>query len=131
MSRALLAQTLGGFIPHATTLSINALHKAGFDLDSTGRKRHILWMEEHTRAAYDRCSQNVNIAIWNMHLDVDHDFQGILDSGLCEMGKGGGFRIVVFTGSGYLQNNGARGFENWCCSGNQEQQDNLISFSSY
>ena len=126
---ALLTETLGGFIPSATNLAINAFDKVGFDLDNTGRERHIKWMEEKTRAAYASRSLNVNIAIWNMHLDEDHHFDGILDSGLCAMGKGGGFRIVVFTGKGHLRNKGARGFENWRCSGQQRQNGNLISFS--
>ena len=70
----------------------------------------------------------VNIAIWNMHLKEEHDFEGILDSGIQNMGNGGGFRVVVFTGRGFLKNNGARGFENWCCSGNQRQEGNTITF---
>ena len=86
------------------------------------------WMAEQAEAAYSRRGVGVNIAVWNMHLDVDHDFNGILESGLVPMGRGGGFRIVVFKGDGYIRNKGARGFENWCCTGNQEQHDNVIRF---
>ncbi|CAM6104575.1 unnamed protein product [Calypogeia fissa] len=126
----LLQQVLSGFIPNVTSLVINATDKVGFDLDTTGRKRHILWMEESARSAYERRGVRVNIAMWNMHLEEDHWFGGILDTGLCKMGNGGGFRIVVFRGTGWLQNKGARGFDNWCCSGNQSQNGNLISFKS-
>ena len=55
----------------------------------------------------------------------------ILDSGICKMGNGGGFRIVVFRGGGYLKNQSDRGFENWCCSGKQTQKDNVIYFEPW
>lgn len=128
---ALLSTALGDLVTPATKLTINACDKVGFDLDTTGRKRHVLWMEEKTRAVYDLEGMGVNIAIWNMHIDEEHHFGSILDSGLCKMGNGGGFRIVVFRGSGYLKNNGGRGFENWCCSGKQSQKDNVITFKAW
>jgi len=128
---ALLSTALGDLVTPATTLTINACDKVGFDLDTTGRRRHVLWMEEKTRAAYDKEGLAVNIAIWNMHIEEEHHFYSILDSGLCKMGKGGGFRIVVFRGSGYLKNKGHRGFENWCCSGKQSQNDNVINFETW
>lgn len=128
---ALLSTALGDFITPATSLSINACDKVGFDLDTTGRKRHVLWTEEKVRAAYNLQGMGVNIAIWNIHIDEEHNFDFILDSGICTMGNGGGFRVVVFRGRGYLKNNGDRGFENWCCSGKQSQKDNVIYFEAW
>ncbi|KIJ93393.1 hypothetical protein K443DRAFT_684591 [Laccaria amethystina LaAM-08-1] len=128
---ALLSTALPELFTHASNLAINVFDKAGFDLDTTGRKRHVLWMEEQTKAAYNRQGMGVNIAIWNMHIDEEDHFNSILDSGLCKMGNGGGFRIVVFRGGGYLKNKGGRGFENWCCSGKQSQNDNVITFEAW
>ncbi len=128
---AIVQQVITAFLPNAVTFAVNAFDKVGFDMDTTGRKRHVLWIEETLRmqfwtAGYGR----VNIAIWNMHLNEDHYFQDpILVTGLVPMGNGGGFRVVVFKGDGWLRNNGARGYDNWCCSGNQTQNDNVISFS--
>lgn len=125
-------EAIGTFLPDVHNLVINALDKIGFDLDTTGRKRHILWIEEQLRAEFwNHGYGQVNIAIWNMHLNEDHSFSNpILVTGLVPMGNGGGFRVVVFKGDGWLRNDGARGFENWCCSGNQSQNDNLITFGS-
>ena len=130
---ALLSSVLEDFVTPATSIIISAGDKDGFDLDSIGRRRQILWMEETTRAAYNNKGIGVNIAIWNMHIDEEHYFDptSILDSGLCKMGNGGGFRIVVFTGRGYLKNKGDRGFENWCGSGKQSQSDNVINFEAW
>jgi len=91
-------------------------------------KRQTAWMVEQAQAAYSERGILVNIAVWNMHLDEDHDFDRILESGLVPMGAGGGFRIVVFSGSGWFRNNGSRGFENWRCRGRLEQDHNLIRF---
>lgn len=123
-----LQEVLAGFIPHITTLVVGIIDKIVFDCDPIGRKRTIMMMEENARAGYARRNKNVNIAIWNMHLHEDHQFEDIIESGIVPMGKGGGFRIVTFLGSGWIRNHGARGFENWCCSGNQWQDDNLITF---
>jgi hypothetical protein len=128
---ALLSTALGDLVTPATSLTINACDKVGFDLDTTGRRRQVFWMEENTKAAYDREGMGVNIAIWNMHIDEEHHFNSILDSGICKMGNGGGFRIVVFRGGGYLKNQSDRGFENWCCSGKQTQKDNVIYFEAW
>jgi len=38
MAGALLAQALTGFMPSATTMTIDAFNKAGFDFDKIGRK---------------------------------------------------------------------------------------------
>lgn len=128
---ALLSTALGDLVTPATSLTVNACDKVGFDLDTIGRRRQVFWMEEATRAEYDKKGLGVNIAIWNMHIDEEHDFDSILDSGMCKMGKGGGFRIVVFRGGGYLKNKGDRGFENWCCSGKQSQSGNVIYFKAW
>lgn len=129
---AVLAKVFEGFVPAGVGLAINAFDKVGFDSDPVGRTRRIAEIEETARIAYrNRGYPAVNIAIWNMHLperhEMDHD--GLLESGTVPMGKGGGFRIVVFTGAGYLENRGARGFENWRCSGNQRLEGNTIRFS--
>lgn len=125
---AVLAGALSGFIPDATTFVINALDKIGFDLDYTGRNRQIRLIQEQASSSYKARGLSVNIAIWNMHIDEDHNFEDILESGVVQMGKGGGFRIVVFRGNGWLKNKGSRGTENWLCSGNQHQKDNVIRF---
>jgi len=122
MAEQLLSTVLADFIPHVTSLTINAS-------DITRRKRHTAMIEKQISAAYNSLSIAVNIAIWNMHLNEDHSFQNILDSGIQKMGNGGGFRLVVFKGGGYLRNNRVRGFETWCCIGNQYQQDNVITFN--
>ena len=127
---ALLSNVLNDFIPHVTSLAINASDKVGFDLDTTGRKREVLMINENIQSAYNEKNVQVNIAIWNMHIDEEHHFNNIIVSGLTKMGNGGGFRVVVFKGDGYLKNNGDRGFENWCCSGNQTQNNNIINFGS-
>lgn len=114
------------FMPHAVNFVVNAFDKVGFDLDRTGRERQTKWMNETAQIAY--APYDVNIAIWNMHLREDHHFEGLLFSGLQRMGNGGGFRIVVFTGAGWIRNDGDRGFCNWLCSGNQTQKDNVITF---
>ena len=128
---ALLSTALGDFVTPTTNLTINVFDKAGFNMDTTGRKQHALWMEEQTRATYNQQGWGVNIAIWNMHINKEHHFNSILDSGLCKMGNRGGFRIIVFRGSGYLRNKGGQGFENWCCSGKQSQKDNVITFEAW
>lgn len=78
----------------------------------------------------NRGAQSVNIAIWNMHLKVDEHFEGIVKSGLSTMGNGGGFRVVLFLGSGYLKNHGESGLENLLCHGNQTQSGNVITFQA-
>jgi hypothetical protein len=113
-----------------TNLFINAFDKVGFDLDTTGRARETKMIEEQIRSAFENEGWRVNIAIWNMHINEDHHFNDIVVSKLSPMGKGGGFRVVVFLGSGWIRNDGDRGFENWLCSGNQEQSDNIIRFQS-
>jgi hypothetical protein len=120
-----LAMEFGSaFVKDVHDLVINYTDKVGFDLDTTGRKRHIAMMVQQAQAAYG----NVNIAVWNMHVPVDEMFHNVIESGIVKMGNGGGFRVVVFRGGGYLRNNGARGLDNWCCVGNQSQNDNTISF---
>ena len=85
-------------------------------------------MEESARAGYSQRSNKVNISIWNVHSHEDQHVENIIESGLVPMGNGGGFRIVTFLGMDWFKKHGARGFENWCCSGNQWQNDNVITF---
>lgn len=113
----LLASILAAFIPGATIMTTNVFHKIGFDLDVIGRQREIAMIEETTRLNYAKAGIPVNIAVWSMHVPVKQEFKDILDSGLKPMGRGGGFRIVVFQGKGYIKNEGAQGLDNWRCSG--------------
>lgn len=85
------------------------------------------YLEEQARLKY-RDYDQINIAIWNMHLAEDHHFDDVLETFLSRMGKGGGFRVVIFTGGGYLENRGDGGFENWLGSGNQMQDGKRITF---
>lgn len=122
----ILASLFPGFVPHIATLTVDAFHKIGFDLDTIGRQREIAYLAERTRLEYEKAGMRVNIAIWNMHVPIDGNsfFEQIVESGLQPMGRGGGFRIVVFLGKGLIKNNGARGFDNWHCSGNQTKDGN-------
>ena len=102
---AIALEAISSFMPNVKSFVVNAFDKVGFDLDTTGRKRHIKWIQEELRSAFWRNGYgNVNIAIWNMHLNVDHDFdeRTILVTGLVPMGNGGGFRVVVFKGGGMV-----------------------------
>ncbi len=117
-------------LPHTANLTINAFDKVRFDLDTTSRKRRVYQIHESASSHYEAKGIQVNIAIWNMHLEEDHHFEDILKSKLCKMGKGGGFRVVVFRGKGWLQNNGEGGIANWYCSGNQQREDNVIRFEA-
>lgn len=126
-----LAMMFGSaFVPDGHSSAItpsNRTDKVGFDLDTIGTQRQVLMMEEQDRAAY---GDRINVAIWNTHVPVDHYFEGLIESGLVKMGNGDGFRIVVFRERGYIRNNSGQGFDIWCCSGNQEQDGNLITFGA-
>lgn len=113
------------FIPDVTQFVISWTDKVGFDLDWVGRTRMIAQIEQQARIIY---GNGVNIAVWNMHVPVYETFNKLVESGWVKMGNGGGFRFVVFRGSGILQNNGGRGFENWRVSGNLRQDDNVMTF---
>jgi len=110
------ADTEEAYIATDTIFVLNAFDKMGFDLDRTGRARQTQWIEEQIRSVYQTHGCRVNIAFWDMHHQEQHEFNG------------GGFRVVVFLGQGYLRNLGDRDFDNWCCSGNQTHNDNLITF---
>ncbi|MDB9438909.1 hypothetical protein PN450_19385 [Dolichospermum lemmermannii CS-548] len=60
-------------------------------------------------------------------LNVEMQYQqgGYID--FVQLG-GAGYNIY-FVAYGYIKNNGARGFDNWCVCGNQKQHDNVITFS--
>jgi hypothetical protein len=125
---ALLGAALTGLLPHAAQFTVPMFDKIGFDMDHIGRAREIATIEEKARAEYAKAGMKVNIAVWNMHLRESHDFHDILDSALHPMGRGGGFRIVVFCGAGYIKNEGALGLDNWHFSGNQVQRENTATF---
>jgi hypothetical protein len=118
----LLSSILAAFLQGAAIMKTNPFDKIGFDLEVIGRQREITLIEETTRLHYKQAGLAVNIAIWNMHVPEKHDFDDILDSGLKPMGQGGGFRIVVFQGKGYIKNEGALGAHNWHCSGRKVEQ---------
>lgn len=131
MAQSIISTAIIGFLPDLTSLATNWTDKVGFDRDTIGRSRETRMLEEKIRAAYQARGLRVNIAIWNMHIPEEHAFGCIIESGMYPMGRGGGFRVVVFQGDGWLKNNGARGFENWCCSGwegTQRQNGNVIHF---
>lgn len=125
---AILANAIAAFLPNVPTLAVNVFDKIGFDIDHIGRKRQTRFMQEQATLAYRAKGIPINIAIWNMHVDEDHKFEDIFESGLVPMGKGGGFRIVVFGGQGWLENKGSGGSDNWLCSGNFRQKDNKCHF---
>ena len=126
----ILATALGGFTTHIGGRTIKVFDKIGFDLDTIGRQREIAYIVEKAKIEYEKAGMRVNIAVWNMHVPIDGDshFNQLIESGLRPMGRGGGFRIVVFRGSGFVKNNGALGFDNWRCSGNVAQRGNICTF---
>jgi hypothetical protein len=63
-----------------------------------------------------------------MHIPADHNFDHILETGLRLMGRGGGFRIVVFKGKGRLTIGGEGGASNWRVSRNVMEQGNVAQF---
>jgi hypothetical protein len=86
------ASILIGLLPQATVMTVCLFDKIGFDLDVIGRNREIASIEEKARVNYEKAGISVNIAVWNMHVPENHQFEKILDSGLQPMGCGGGFR---------------------------------------
>ena len=115
---SLLSTALVGFLSHTTSFATGPFNKIGFDLDYVGRARQISLIEETARSTYQQAGIQVNIAVWNMHIREKHHFDGILETGLQPMGAGGGFRIVVFTGKGYIGNGNEAADHNWRVSGN-------------
>jgi hypothetical protein len=77
---------------------------------------------------YEKDGIKVNIAVWNMHVLAYPEFQNILETGLKPMGRGGGFRIVVFMGEGQLTIGGEGGASNWRVSGNVVEERNSAQF---
>lgn len=124
----LLAAALVGFLSNSTTLPTNPFHKIGFDLDHIGRARQASLIEETIRIVYGEKEVKVNVAIWNMHIPESHYFHDILETGLQPMGRGGGFRVVVFTGKGWLANRGGREKGDWMFSGNYVVDGGVVKF---
>lgn len=125
----MLAPALLNLLPLTTKFTAGIFDKIAFDLDVIGRQREITLIEEQARLAYTKAGTKVNIAVWNMHIPEQHAFQDILDSGMKPMGRGGGFRIVVFRGGGFMHNGGAGGLENWLCTGNKVERDGVVTFA--
>lgn len=117
----LLETTAGGFEGWASKLC--------FLWDTIGRHRQAQMIMEQTRIAFHREDWAVNIAIWNVHLSEEHHFDEMLITEQLPMGKGGGFRMVVFLGGGYLQNEGKQNRGNWLWHGITSKQGNKIIFS--
>ncbi|KAH7394990.1 hypothetical protein DE146DRAFT_756872 [Phaeosphaeria sp. MPI-PUGE-AT-0046c] len=127
----LLASVLPGLlVDTAIKFTTNSFDKIGFDLDHIGRQRETAYLSETVKVAYDKAGIQINVAIWNMHIPEVHHFDDIIETALSPMGKGGGFRIVVFRGDGYLRNDGALGLDNWRCSGHVVQEGRLAAFKS-
>jgi hypothetical protein len=98
-------------------------------MDYIGRARQIAFIEETARSAYNKNGAKVNIAVWNMHIRQDHHFDDdILETGLLPMGPGGGFRVVVFTGGGYIRNLNEVADHNWRVSGNVVVEGRVARF---
>jgi hypothetical protein len=125
---AFVVQLGGTFIPDIHNLAINAFDKIGFDMDKVGRQRMINEICRDARAEFGKLNLKYNIAVWNMHVSCEDDFEGIVTTGLKKMGNGGGFCVVVFTGRGKLTNNSHLGYDNWRCEGNLSRDGNVITF---
>jgi hypothetical protein len=127
-----LATTLVGFLANTAIIPTNFFDKIGFDLDRIGCARQTSLIEETARVAYAKQGMRVNIAVWNMHVPEQHHFEGILETGLQPMGKGGGFRVVVFRGEGWLQNKGGKEDGDWKFSGDYvvEGLGDVVKFRS-
>ena len=125
----ILATTLPSFLPSPAAPLTSFFHKIAFDHDTIGRTRQTALLEETARVAYAAAGIPVNIAVWNMHIPETHHFERILESGLQPMGLGGGFRVVVFQGKGWLRNQGVLGDAEWRWSGKGVVvKGNLVEF---
>jgi hypothetical protein len=128
VASALLTSALAGFLSQAVMIDTSFTHKIAFDLDRIGRTREIAYIEEGARSTYEKNGMRVNIAVWNMHVPADTKFNHILDTGLKPMGRGGGFRVVVFTGDGSITIGGEGGPSNWRVSGNVLEEGDSAQF---
>ena len=113
------AAALTSFLPCAVNFTVGVFDKIGFDLDVIGRQREIARIEGRLRGDYANRGQRVNIAVWNMHVPMEHVFNNnyskVISWELERMGDGGGFEVVVFQGNAYLQN---KGEYTWAVLGN-------------
>ena len=74
------------------------------------------------------CGKNdFTVVIYKSSLNHELEFARGGYIGFVQLG-GAGYDIY-FVANGYIKNNGARGFENWCVEGNQSQSDNVITFT--
>jgi hypothetical protein len=123
-----IGAALLGLIPGTLNISTRIFDKIGFDLDVIGRQREILRLEEGLRLNYTRPDARMNIAVWNMHVPMDYHFDDLQLVAHTVMGKGGGFEVRVFSGGGYLKNNGRGGNDNWKWSGISHEEGNVVYF---
>jgi len=126
--QGLLATALIGFASQIETFPTGIVAKIRFDIDYIGRAREAAFIEETARSTYQKAGVKVNVAVWNMHIREQHDFTDILETGLKPMGAGGGFRVVVFTGEGFLRNENEVAEHNWRVSGNHVVRGNVAEF---
>jgi hypothetical protein len=84
---------------------------------------------EKTQAEYEsKHNVPVNITVWHSDVEMEENFDSILDSGECEFKSGDGYRVVVFRGAGFSENRGERGFDHWSCAGNQSIDGNKVTY---
>ena len=120
-------------IPAVLTPIINNVGKAAnvlaFQSDKRGRERKISEIIQNSQKNY---GDDINIAVWNSSLPVDDNFLEVVESGTVMADNGGGgFRVVVFCGTGRLINNGGNGClgpDNWSCRGKHLLEGNTITF---
>ncbi|CAI6331761.1 unnamed protein product [Periconia digitata] len=124
----MLLSTLLSLLPFTYDPMISIFDKIGFDLDVIGRQREIAFIEDQATTEYTKAGMNVNVAVWNMHVPVRYSFDDKIESGFKPMGRGGGFRVVVFRGGGYITNLGSGGPDNWLCTGNTIERGNVVEF---
>lgn len=67
------------------------------------------------------------VVIYKSSLAHDLAYQRGGYIGFVQLGSAG--YDVYFVANGYIQNKGARGFENWCVEGHQTQVDDVITFT--
>lgn len=126
---ASFAAELGSsFVADIHNVVVDAAHVVAFNSDGIGRRREIDRIVREATQKYHVQGLEVNVAVWNMHVTVESNFHDVLQTGCQKMGKGGGFIVTIFAGSGSVENDHHRGFENWRCDGNQTQNGSVVTF---
>ncbi|CAG8799354.1 36397_t:CDS:1, partial [Gigaspora margarita] len=125
----ILYKVCESFISDFKNLVCHEFDKIGFNSDWNSRTNEIARIVGSLRAEFEENNICVNIAVWNMYLNVSERFNHILVSGVSKHGKGGGYRVVIFKGDGSLTNHSEGGYSNWRCYGNLTKAGNTISFN--